>query len=420
MKILIISHFFPPSSAVASERIKSLYKYWKEEGHQVFVLTTKKEDPPKDLKENIIQYDYIPVFFQKRIKKTKTKIQEGNPRKTWGQKLFIKINEFGAFSSIRFPDITSFWPFLVDYSQFQQDFGTFDVVVSSHGPYTSHVIAHNMMKKGIGKKWFMDYRDLWTDNYMYRGLPGIRSYERLLENKYLSKADGIVTVSSPLAKKLSKRTKNEVYVIENGFENSEFDSKQHNIIAPSLDKFIISYFGSVYPVFRDPDVIFKAIRSLIDAGKIERNKIEIRFYGTGEELIGKRAKENNVSDISIYFGMVSRDEVITNQAKADALFLLDSSQEKGVLTTKVFEYLNSEKPVLAIGFTAETEMSKLLSQFDYAYSTDDLEEIKKVILLLYSKKIDQGEPYKRTNFDLLHNYSRQNLALKYLKILESA
>ena len=48
-KILIITHYFPPINAIASHRPYSWAKYWSRMGHNITVLTTKKEPKSNDL-----------------------------------------------------------------------------------------------------------------------------------------------------------------------------------------------------------------------------------------------------------------------------------------------------------------------------------------------------------------------------------
>ncbi|MGR5461201.1 glycosyltransferase family 4 protein [Vibrio alfacsensis] len=418
MKILLISHFFPPSNAIASQRIKSFAKYWSESGHQVTVLTTKKgnnESQPDYC--NLIETEYLPTLAAKRIQKVKSEVllRNGQTKVSIKKSLFNFINDYGAFSSIRFPDITSLWPFFINYEDLNGK-EKFDVIVSSHGPYTCHHIAYRLMKKGIGKKWIMDYRDLWSDNYMYQGLPFFKYFERTTERKYLKFADSVVTVSSPLADKLRSLGANNVFVIENGYEESELSTRKTEQSSYAETKFTLSYFGALYPTYRDPEVLCKAVKRLIDEDRINKAELQVDFYGSGEHLVAERASEYGLSGCISFKGSVSRSEVAALQNRSDMLFLIDSSKEAGVLTTKVFEYLTTRLPVVAIGVSDNGELAKLLRQFEDTYSLKCDIELANTIEYYFKLKKKKGSQVRRQDLGPIGDYTRSALAKRFASL----
>lgn len=414
MKIILVTHFFPPSDAIATQRTLSFAKYWVALGHEVTILTTKKTELfSHSDKYRVIETKYLPNFLFNRVNAVKKNIfnKQSNIKGGFFKIIFRKLNGYGAFSSIRFPDITTLWPFYVDYKALSLS-DNYDVVVSSHGPYTCHQIAHKIHRLGIAKKWIMDYRDLWTDNYMFKGLPIIKTYERYLEKIYLKNANSVVTVSESLACKLRALGAKKVTVVENGFEEDELNTLNLKVNNTS-NKLIISYFGSLYPIHRDPELICKAINRLIERGSIQPEDISVNFYGSGKELVDQRAAENNLKNIIQFNGRVSRGEVLQLQNDADILFLIDSSKEDGVLTTKIFEYLTTRLPILAIGVSNQGEISKLLKKFDFSHVCQYESELIDLIEYYVNLKKNSGEKLRRKNLGIIANYSRSSLAKKF-------
>ncbi|WP_345882549.1 hypothetical protein [Shewanella algae] len=421
MKILIVTHFFPPSSAIASERLLSFAKYWSLAGHDVSVLTTKKpEEYNFSLPNvNVIQSEFMPKFFKGFVSNSKVLVNNSDVAKiSWfGRvklKLFKLINSYGGFSSIRFPDVTSFWPYLVKLDHIGNGY---DFVVSSHGPYTSHALAYRIVKKKLASRWVMDYRDLWNDNYMYPGLPFIRVIERFLEAKYINASDLVTTVSYSLAEKLMNSFSTKVNVIENGYEESEL--KDNNIeIDSGNSKFVLSYFGSVYPVYRDPYLLLKAISLLVEDSFFDETQLEVRFYGAGGEFVKDRISEFGLERFVRHCGNVSRAESCFLQSSADILFLVESSKEKGVMTTKLFEYLYSRNVVLAIGVESESDIGNLLSHFDNCHAVNDLDSLVFLIKKYFSMK-NNGLKISRDNLGQIELYNRKSKAIEMLSLMEN-
>src|SRR5690606_17553878 len=80
----------------------------------------------------------------------------------------------------RMPHRTDFW--IPKAKKALERFKEFDLIVSSYGPYSAHLVAL-AAKKRFGSPWIADFRDLWCDNHTYRGLWPFTFWERRLEEK---------------------------------------------------------------------------------------------------------------------------------------------------------------------------------------------------------------------------------------------
>jgi hypothetical protein len=61
------------------------------------------------------------------------------------------------------PDFSDFWikPAIKWAIQYQ-----WDLVLSTHGPYATHLVAYQVKKRKKTQQWIVDFRDLWTDNHI--------------------------------------------------------------------------------------------------------------------------------------------------------------------------------------------------------------------------------------------------------------
>ncbi len=104
--------------------------------------------------------------------------------------------------------------------------------------------------------------------------------------------------------------------------------------------------------------------------------------------------------------------------KQSAVLLLainDSSNSKGILTGKFFEYLAAGRPILAIG-PLDGDVAQILKDSEAGVIADyhDTEQMKKIIIQLYEK-------YLRNDLSVLpkgiEKYSRRNLTGELTEIL---
>jgi len=223
-----------------------------------------------------------------------------------------------------------------------------DLIFSSSGPPTAHLIACRL-KVRTHCAWVADYRDLWNmDPYRgHRRGPLLESIEKWLERRIMKRADAVVTVSAPYARMLEHILNRPVYVIENGFDHEDFEGH----ISP-LDMFTITYTGEINDLEkRNPEPLFAAVAQLVNSGAIHEGDLRIQFFGNSCYLVLPLARKYGIESFVVVHPRVPYKEAITKQKESAALLLLSwmDIRARGAYTGKVFEYLASGRPVLAIG-----------------------------------------------------------------------
>lgn len=409
-------------------RIGQWAKYWASQGHDVTVLTTKKYDfmGPFGLKEKlpkevtVVEVPYLPAWLLNRMKKSEKQGQDAIPAETSktearSSTLHSKVrslrNHIGSML-----DIHDLWvgpAYRAGLRLLALDH--YDVIVSSYSPPATHVVASKLKKKHPNIVWFADFRDLWVNNHITSAKGIFKHFEQAKERRTLhGLADAIITVSRPLAADLQSRHPTlPVWVIENGFDPQEFPTWVQSVSAgPQLnDTITICYAGTIYPNRRDPTPLFNAVNDLIDAKLISPNKVSIEFYGQNErelDEIIQRTRANRHHIIKIK-GFVNRQASLEAQRKSNLLLLLESSEAgaKGMLTGKVFEYLVSGTPILAVGIDNTHAAGELLEKTGTGFCSTDAEELKK--LLLAAIEFNQFRFYHPRK-DLIAKYSREKQA----------
>src|SRR5690606_32703623 len=118
----------------------------------------------------------------------------------------------------------------------------------------------------------------------------------------------------------------------------------------------ICYAGTLCRDRHDPTPLFEAVNRLIETGVLDRRHVAIDFYGQNEkeltDILGRCY--GNRHGIVHAHGFVSRRDSLAAQARSSLLLLVESSEpaSHGVLTGKLYEYLVSGIPILAVGIDA--------------------------------------------------------------------
>lgn len=434
MRILIVSVFFPPMNSIASHRPYSWAKYWTLEGHDVTVLTTPK---PHDCQQDLsfINPGYrllevAPPNFINTLKSNYHQLQKPaaiaeKPHKSHPvKKLILDFYHYlrhqkGIFNACRMPDLMDLWiaPATQALSKMGQQF---DLVVSTAGPYAVHLIASKMKKQGLAKKWIADFRDLWTDNHAFPGIFPFNKIEGWVEKRALLSADALTIVSPVWALNLAARHGEErVHVIENGFDPEDLDHLSEGPTFPQDGKYRLVHTGKVYPGKQVPELLFEALRKLKENPETSElsNKLEVLFAGPNLESIEQLTKKYKVEDTVKLLGFVSRDHCLAMQRDAHAALFLPWCESTGtgigLVSGKIYEYLFSGTPILALGSQKEQTAQQLILETGTGEVVHSVDEVFHY-LIMNLRNIEKKPANKTAQ---LEKYTRKHLASKLLTLI---
>lgn len=393
MRILLVTTFFYPQNRIPVLRVGQWAKYWATQGHEVTVLTTLKHsflgpfglEPELPDNVRVVEVPFIPGWLKKRLEgrsaSAKSSEDQGSAQGL-RQRVRRLRNHIGSLV-----DIHDLWVSPARRKGLElMAQAPYDAIVSSFSPPAVHMVASHLKSKYPSTLWLADFRDLWADNHITSAKGLLRHIEHLLEARNVrNKADALATVSEPLAENLRRRYPSQpVWVMENGFDPAEFpDWTQRLSPAPSAGGMLrICYAGTLYPGRRDPTPLLLAVNRLIDNGVLTRDRVAIDFYGQNEQELSRILQRCNGNRHGIVHahGFVSRSDSLAAQARSSLLLLLESREPaaRGVLTGKLFEYLVSGIPILAVGIDTENAAGALLHHTRTgvcAVNTDEVADI---------------------------------------------
>lgn len=274
----------------------------------------------------------------------------------------------------------------------------------------------------------IDMRDPWA---LHWALPTWKIH-RFIEKYTLSKADNVSTVSEYLRTQFKENYSLESTVLYNDAKELNItEYTKNNIINSNKNIFnllkksktTILYTGSTPEKFYDINLI---TNHLVYAVKyFEKNNIDVTFLFVGvctnleARLLAEVKKENIdyiTSKIKFYPPVLNTTSRVL-QAEANILLFLGHNIENngGYITTKIFEYLSTSKPIITIGVRQDSDVYNLLKYHLHKVQTNQNKElfVKNIIDNLTSPK--KTKNFKETSQKTLEDYDK--FILNSLKLL---
>ena len=418
-KVLIIAYSFPPANNIGAQRPYQIAKYLPRNGWEPVILTIKREGGC------LTELKVIETNYKDIISSVKSTLGYKSD-KTIHEQMGITVTKDFRYKGLKskliklagevinFPDRQRGWyKYAIHACSEYLSREKIDVILSTSYPVTSHLIAKNL-KLNYRIPWIADFRDLWSQN-PYSNKFGITKFlARRLELKTMKDANAIVTVTEPWIDDFKSLHKNkEVYCITNGFDLDNFPKNNVNL----TKKFTITYTGQLYNGKRDPALLFEVLKELIDETIINKNSVEVRFYGPIESWLSEEIEKYGLTDTVVCFGQVSRDIALSKQMESQVLLLLlwNNKHEEGFCPGKVYEYFGAKRPILAVGWH-KSYVRKLLDRTNTGRFAWNKVMLKKSIANYYSEFTAIGKVSYCGNSNI-EDYTYNNIAKRYAELL---
>lgn len=345
MRILIFSFCFPPYNNIASVRAGKTAKYLARFGHEVKVIAAQDGPGLRNLRLEIPDKN---VTYTQWFKFIPAGVSAGSLNFFGSSKHLYNAMRWcwRVFcNAVYFPDAYAGWiPYATGSAKKILRTWRADIIYISAAPFSSLIMASYVAAK-FKIPWIADLRDLWTDNH-YRSFSGIhRIIERKIESMVLSSANGLTTVSEPLAQKLRARFHNPVEVVYNGYDLDDYGPSIPRGGSSRDEKLRIVYTGTICEGFQDPSPLFLTLT------KFNKNEVKVMFYGEYRPFFRSMVKRMGIEDRVEINSLVPYRESLSIQKNADILLYLvwTDTDEKGVYAGKFFEYIGARRPIMGIG-----------------------------------------------------------------------
>jgi glycosyltransferase involved in cell wall biosynthesis len=358
-KVLVITYYWPPAGGPGVQRWLKFVKYLPDFQIEPVVYCPENPNYPiideslvNEIPENIsilkqpIKEPYsVASFFSKGSAK---KISSGVIPKAKKQSLIEKAMLY-VRGNYFIPDARKNWiqpsvAFLQDYIKEQQ----IETIITTGPPHSLHLIGLHL-KGNLDIKWIADFRDPWTTIGYHKDLKLTSSSKKKhidLESKVLNSADAIIVTSNHTKKEFKTKTKQPISVITNGYDS-------HSVGVEGKDElFTLSHIGSLLSE-RNPKILWEVLSELIIENKAFSKVFQLNLIGVVSDDVVDSIQHYGLQDYLNIVGYVSHDDALKFQMQSRLLLLIeiDSEDTKAIIPGKLFEYLVSDTPILAIGPT---------------------------------------------------------------------
>lgn len=390
MKILFVSFAFPPYNSIGAVRTGKTAKFLRKFGHDIRVISAKDQlyQPtlPVEIPSECVTYaNWL------SLKGPLDRVKQDNASSgilrgiANNLKKALKATIYPLYKNIFFfPDEYIGWyPYAIKAADEMMKSWRPDLILASAKPVTSLLVAHHLHKK-YGLPWFAELRDLWTDTHYYRYTAWRKTWEKRLEKRVFGTAQGLITVSQPLADKLACHGK-PVALVLNGYSPEDYPAVRPDIKGRLIR---LVYTGRIRPEKQDPAPLF---RSLLQLGDL-KGSFRVIFHVLETRPIKTLARHYSLEHLIEVNPYVPYKRSLEIQSQADILLLLLwlDPQETGIYFGKIFEYIGTGRPILAIG-PANNVAARLIKARKAGAVLSDPAEIAEQLKIWLKQKQTDGQ-----------------------------
>lgn len=422
-KLLIITYYWPPAGGPGVQRWLKFVKYLPDYTIQPIVyipenptypiidegLMSEVSEKAIILKNKIFEpYQLAGFLSKKETKKISSGIIPAVKKQSFVEKMMLWVR-----GNLFIPDARKFWvnPSVKYLKKYIQE-NDIDTIVTSGPPHSLHLIGLKL-KQELGVKWFADFRDPWTTIGYHKALK-LSCYadkkHKALEHQVLNTADTIIVTSKTTKTEFQAITNKPIEVITNGYD-------VENVPKQTLDeKFTMAHIGS-FLSDRNPKILWESLEELIYENEVFKNHFQLKLIGKVSQEILDSISEFKLDAYLNNLGYVSHSEAVKHQKASQVLLLIeiDSEETKSIIPGKLFEYMVSERPIIAIG-PKDSDFAEIIKSTNTGtfFTYNEKERLKKTILSNFELYLDNKLQVYPVG---LQQYSRKSLTGKLAKLI---
>jgi glycosyltransferase involved in cell wall biosynthesis len=422
-KVLIVSYYWPPAGGPGVQRWLKFVKYLPDFGIEPHVYVPENPTYPLVdeklvnevapqaviIKQPIVEpYGLAAVFSKRKTKKISSGIITHKKKQSFAEKAMLWVR-----GNLFIPDARVLWvkpsvQFLKKYITENQ----IDTVITTGPPHSLHLIGL-ALKKELNIRWITDFRDPWTTIGYHKELK-LSSWaakkHKTLEKKVLNSCDQVIVTSSTTKKEFEQLTNQPISVITNGYDVENVKAK------PMDEQFTLAHIGSLLSE-RNPVVLWEALSELILENADFKAKFQLKLIGAVSAEVIETLQKLNLGVYCNLLGYISHEEALQEQRCSQVLLLIeiDSKDTKCIIPGKLFEYMVSDRPIMALG-PKNADFAQILRTTNTGkfFTYTEKKAVKSYILQLF-------EQYQKGDLKVypvgLQQYSRKALTKELASLL---
>jgi glycosyltransferase involved in cell wall biosynthesis len=224
-----------------------------------------------------------------------------------------------------------------------------DAVLTSGPPHCIHLLGL-VLKRRYQLPWLIDLRDPWRHRNKPLSLLN-RSWEAFMERRIMKRADMVIT-NAPIAcstlQSAFPQYKDKIHTITNGYDPGTLPAA---LMPPRLPGTVsMVHTGEIYEG-RDPLAFLDAVKDLFGIPQNGHRPLHITFLGrnnNGSCNLRQEVRQRRLDSLVEVGGQVEYNQSLEHMARAHILLLLDAPGRRAGVPAKLYEYIGTGRPVLAL------------------------------------------------------------------------
>lgn len=404
MKILFLTHYFPPEGNAPASRVYELSKRWVADGHEVTVLTCAPNVP-----DGVVYNGY-----DNKMRQTED-VDGIKVIRVWTYIAANKGTLRRILNYLSYMFSAVFWGLFTKKP---------DVIIATSPQFFcgwAGVILSTLKRK----KFILEIRDIWPESIVAVGaMQNSRMLKILewLELKMYAAAGHIVTVGEGYRQRLIEKNvdKEKISVVMNGVDTELFAPMDKDVQLQKkwgLDgKFVCSYVGTI-GMACGLEVVIEAAKKLKQMG---RENIAFLIVGDGarRDELQQMAIEHQLDNI-VFTGRQDKSLMPNFLSITDAclVHLKNTELFKTVMPSKIFEAAGMAKPIIigVAGFATEIVRK---ANAGIAIEPENHDQLVDALETLADEPEKCSMYAQDGHTYIVDNFNRDDLANEYIEILQ--
>jgi len=405
VKILFLTHYFPPEVNAPANRTYEHARRWVADGHDVSIVTGVPNHP-----KGVLFPGYRNRWFQRE------EIDGIHVVRTW---MYLTSNEGFARRTL------NYLLFAMTAVLASLRLGRPDVVIAT-SPQFFCGLAGVVVSWLKWRPFVLEVRDLWPDSIVQLGQlesgPVVRALEALETLLYRS-ARVIVVNTRAFIEHIASRgvARERIELVYNGIDPHLFQPQPADraLLAEYglEDKRVIAYIGTLG--------LAHGLFTIVETAERLRHEPEIAFVLIGEgadrQRIEREARERGLDNLHLV-GLRPRDEIPRWIASSTVLLVMlrDLPVFRTVIPSKLFEFWAQERPVVLAAPEGECQQLVAESQSGYVVAPEDPEALEAAIREILGDPEGAAQRARRGRERVEQEFQRDALARRMSDFIEQA
>jgi hypothetical protein len=358
-----------------------------------------------------------PPFHLRKKLWSRVNSRAASPKASNGFVAAIKLILARKIKQFVCPDPQVLWyPFAIRRaSKLIREKGIQTVLVTTP-PFSSFLIVNELKQRFPHLRTIADIRDEWLQYYVkefaFRDDKYVAARAAQIERATVESCDRVVLVTPASLNEIRSRYPDQpsqkFVLVPNGYDPvafSEFRPRSHN-----TGKLVVTYTGTVYSPC-SPKPYLDALDGLPQI----RQDFETRFVGRVSEEFDRGIFKNRQSFLRLT-DFVPHKDAIRFMEESDVLLL--PWTDRFNIPGKVFEYLVTGKPILAVCYP-DSEVARIIKETasGWCVNPEDVVAIQRSLTEIHALG---GKYPNNPNWEAIRRYERPRLAAEYGEVIRDA